>query len=341
VEVYAGLDLSRKRLDFAIVDGRGGVVDEGAVTPIADGFAQLVVRHPEAVAVIESMNGARVVHDQLELAGWDVRVADAAKVKGIAPLACKTDRIDALVLARLAQRDLVPEIWLPDPRVRDERERTRFRTHLVKHRTMLKNRIHQTLIAHGVQRSMSDLFGVAGRNLLDACELPGAWHESTLVTLTLIDQLDEQIDALTGDLQRRIRAHPDLPLLVTIPGIGPVLGSTIIAELGSISRFATPTKLVGYTGLCPRVFQSGDRDRRGRLAKNGPDYLRWALIEAAQHAARTARYQPTYERIRREKGPQRGASIATITIARKLAEAIWWTLTRRQPYIAPAGASGI
>ena len=65
-------------------------------------------------AAIESMNGARFVHDTLERCGWEVEVADAQKVKGLAPLACKTDRIDAWVLAELSRRDLVPAIWLPD-----------------------------------------------------------------------------------------------------------------------------------------------------------------------------------------------------------------------------------
>jgi transposase len=65
------------------------------------------------MAGIESMNGARFVHDVLERCGWDVAIADAQKVKGLAPLACKTDRIDAWVLAELSRRDLVPAIWLP------------------------------------------------------------------------------------------------------------------------------------------------------------------------------------------------------------------------------------
>ena len=73
-------------------------------------------------AVIESMNGARFVHDTLEELGWEVLVADAQKVKGLAPLACKTDKIDARVLAELSWRDLVPAIWLPDPAIRRERE---------------------------------------------------------------------------------------------------------------------------------------------------------------------------------------------------------------------------
>jgi hypothetical protein len=84
-----------------------------------------VVTH--VVAVIESMTGARFVHDRLELAGWDVRIADAIKARGLAPLACKTDTIDCWVLAELARLQLIPEIWLPDPSVRAEREQARFR----------------------------------------------------------------------------------------------------------------------------------------------------------------------------------------------------------------------
>jgi transposase len=68
-------------------------------------------------------------------------VADAQKVKGLAPLGCKTDRIDARVRAVLSERDLVPAIWLPDPAIRPERELARFRLHLVRHRTTLTRRI--------------------------------------------------------------------------------------------------------------------------------------------------------------------------------------------------------
>ena len=116
-------------------------------------------------AAIESMNGIRFVHDQLELAGWQVQVADAQKVKGLAPLACKTDRIDAWVLAELARRELVPAIWLPTPEVRAERERARWRLHLVRHRVALKNRVHATLLAFGRPCPTSDLFGSGGRQL--------------------------------------------------------------------------------------------------------------------------------------------------------------------------------
>src|SRR5262245_66102548 len=133
------------------------------------------------------MTGARFVHDRLELAGWDVRIADAVKAKGLAPLACKTDKIDAWVLAELGRLSLVPEIWLPDPAVRAERERARFRLHLVRHRTALKNRIHATLIAFGHPCPVSDLFGVGGRQLLDRLELPEAWRQTLETSLYLVE----------------------------------------------------------------------------------------------------------------------------------------------------------
>jgi transposase len=292
------------------------------------------------LAVIEVMNGARFIHDQLELAGWDVRLADPQRARALAPLACKTDRIDARVLAELAHRDLIPEVWLPDPAVRAERERARFRMHLVRHRTMLKNRIHQTLIAHGHARPTANLFTGKGRALLSRLELPEPWQGNVAASLALIETLDEQIDELERELRRLGADHAYIPLLRTVPGIGWVLAYTIASEIGDITRSATPRKLIGYTGLCPRVYQSGEQDRRGALAKNGPNYLRWALIEAAHTAARQPAYSEIAARHRDRHGRPRGTAIGAITIARKITEAIWWMLTRNQPF-APASAKAV
>jgi transposase len=83
--LYAGLDLSRKRLDFHLLDYEGATVEVGAAPPDADGLrglTQRLERHGEPIrAAIESMNGARFVHDRLELHGWQVEIADAQKVK--------------------------------------------------------------------------------------------------------------------------------------------------------------------------------------------------------------------------------------------------------------------
>ena len=126
--------------------------------------------------------------------GWDVRIADAQKVKGLAPLACKTDKIDARVLAVLSERDLVPAIWLPDPRIRSEREQARFRLHLVKHHSMLKHRIHSTLMSFGDPCPVSDLFGARRpRAARPASRCPTPWRETVDASLSLIDDLESDI----------------------------------------------------------------------------------------------------------------------------------------------------
>jgi transposase len=340
--LYVGLDLSRKRLDWQALDEAGRRVAIGAVPPDVDGLAKLVQRLGDAservLAVIESMSGARFVHDRLELAGWDVRIADAVKARGLAPLACKTDTIDCWVLAELARLGLVPEIWLPGPAVRAERERARFRLHLVKHRSSLKNRVHAILFQHGVPNASSDLFGPGGRRLLERLSLPQPWASTLAASLRLIDDLDREIDACERELRALGADHRYIPLLMSCPGIGWALAFTIASEIGDIGRFASPRKLTGYTGLCPKVDQSGERDRRGPLRKNGPNYLRWALVEAAHSAIR---WHPPYralaERKRAQLGRKRGTKIAAIEIARRLSESIWHMLDRNQPF-APAGA---
>jgi transposase len=339
--LHAGLDLSRKRLDFHLLDEGGETVEVGAAPPDADGLRGLATRldrHGQPLrAAIESMTGARFVHDQLELHGWEVEIADAVKVKGLAPLACKTDRIDAWVLAELSRRELVPAIWLPDPEVRAERERARFRLHLVRHRRSLKQRVHATLLTHGTPCPVTDLFGLRGRELLARLELPEPWAGDVEASLRLLDELAREIDACERELRRLGADHRYVPLLTTIPGIAWVLAYTIAAEIGDIARFPSPAKLAGYTGLCPRVYQSGESDRRGPLGKNGPRYLRWALVEATSHASRHPAYHERYERTKRRLGKQRGPRVAQVDLARRLAEAIWHMLTRNRPF-APAGA---
>jgi len=342
IMLHVGLDLSRKRVDVCLISDQGELVDELAAPFDEDGLRRLsecvAAKHAGRVrAVVESMNGARFVHDTLEAHGWDVLVADAQRVKGLAPLACKTDKIDARVLAELSFRDLVPAIWLPDPRIRRERELARFRLHLVRHRSSLKNRIHSTLITFGKPCPVSDLFGVAGRKLIERLAVPAPWRENVEASVVLIDQLDRQIDAVASELKYVGADHPYVPLLMTAPGVGWLVGFSIACEIGDISRFSSPTKLCGYTGLCPRVIQSGEVDRRGPISKHGPKYLRWALFEAALNACDHPLYKERYERTKKRLGRQRGPKVAQIELSRKLTEAIWNMLTRNQPF-APAGA---
>jgi transposase len=150
-----------------------------------------------------------------------------------------------------------------------------------------------------------------------------------------VDDLDEEISAIERELRDLGAHHPYVSLLQSVPGVAWILGYTIASEIGDIARFASPKTLVGYTGLCPRVIQSGNKDYRGPLAKNGPKYLRWALIEAAVHAAQHPIYAPHYQRTKARLGRQRGAVVARVEVARKLTEAIWHML-QTGSYFAPA-----
>jgi hypothetical protein len=161
--------------------------------------------------------------------GWDVLIADAAKVRGLAPLACQTDKIDARVLALLSHRDLGPVIWLPDPRVRRERELARVRMHLVKDRSMLKHRIHATLISFGHPCRVSDLLGVAGRELLDRIDVPPPWPGTVDAGLRLIDDLDRQIDTINRELRASGADHPYVACSLPV--------AALLAAIAALSRW--------------------------------------------------------------------------------------------------------
>jgi len=346
--LHVGLDLSRTRLDVHVMDESGRSVLESVAPVDAEGLggfaAEIDARFGEPVrAVVESMTGARHVYDVLSEHGWQVQVADAAKARAFAPVACKTDKADAKVLATYSWRDLVPAIWLPPLSIRQARELGRCRAHLVKHRTMLKNRIHSVLMNFGVPRAESDLFGKAGRDRLAALPVPEPWAGHITETVTLIDDLDARIDAVEAQMGTWGKDRPDVQHLRTVPGIGLVLGTMIAAEIGDIARFASPTKLVGYTGLCPKVYQSGNTDRRGPLTKHGPKFLRWALIEAAVHASQYPPFAVKYQRTVKRLGPKRGdrgRRIARVEVARHLAGVIWHMLSNDEDFgPAPGGAA--
>jgi transposase len=203
---------------------------------------------------------------------------------------------------------------------------------------MLKHRIHSTRINFGRPCPVTDLFGLEGRELLARLDVPEPWRSNVTASLALIDDLERQID----DVNRRLRAghpdHPYIPLLISAPGIGWVLAFTIAAEIGEIERFASPQKARRLHRPLP-TGQSvrGLRPPRPAL-KARPTYLRWALIEATMHALKHPAYPERYQRKRKRLGKQRGAKVAQIDIARRLAHAIWHMLSRTETF-APRGAA--
>jgi transposase len=139
--------------------------------------------------------------------------------------------------------------------------------------------LHAVLLTHGKPCPVSDLFGVRGRQLLARLALPDPWQATIEASLRPIDELEREITDCERELRRLGANQRYVPLLLTVPGIGWVLAYTIAAETGDINRFPSPRKLAGYTGLCPRVYQSGERGLHGPLAKQGSKHLRWALVD--------------------------------------------------------------
>ena len=283
------------------------------------------------------MTGARMVHDTLEAEGWAVEIADAQKVKGLAPLACKTGEIVARSLRRSASETWCRRSGFPTPGFEGAGAGPLSPS---PGEAPLDAETPGPLEPRKPRAALpvSDLFGVEGRKLLEQLEVPEPWRGNITASVLLIDDIEGQIAEANRRLKQGHADHPYVPLLMSAPGIGWVIAFTIAAEIGEIERFSSPEKLTGYTGLCPRVVQSGDSDRRGPLSKHGPRYLRSALLEGTMHALKHPAYSERYQRNRKRLGKQRGAKVAQIDIARRLAHAIWHMLSRNQPF-APRGAA--
>ena len=330
---YVGIDWAYGRAAWCAVSEGGQIVAEGLIPADEDGLARLVLRlGTEVKACVEMMSGALWVKDQLELAGWSVEVAHARKVRDIAPLACKTDKVDARVLAELSRRELVPALWVPTIEDRAIRERLRRRAHLVKLRTSARNRIFGLLTQFGLRVSFTRLRHPDAIELLERRGVPAVWRDSIAEHLDQIEELDRRIAPIDRELAPLARSDSRAQLLQTIPGVGPLIGLTFAAEIGDVSRFASASKLVGYAGLAPRISQSGERSATGRLSKAGPRTLRWAAVEAANQAWRPT--NPFHEHYRR-LAARHGKNPAKSAVARKLLITSWHMLSRNQVFQPP------
>lgn len=328
---YVGIDWAYRRAAWCAMHEGGQIVGEGFVPADEDGLARLVLGLGVDVrACVEMMSGAMWVRDRLQSAGWRVEVADARKVKGLAPLACKTDKVDARVLAELCRRDLVPAVWLPSLDDRALRERLKRRMHLVRMRTMARNRIHGVLTQWGLKIPVTRLRQPDGAALLAARGVPAVWRRSVSEALAVIDWLDERLAPLERELAPLARADARVALLETIPGVGPLLGLTIATEIGEVARFASARKLIGYAGLAPGVKQSGQSSRTGPLSKAGSKALRWAAVEAAQQAWRET--NPWHQLYRDVAARQGKTNAGKAAVARKVLIACWHVLSRNEPY---------
>ena len=327
---YLGIDWGTRRAAWCSISASGELT-EGTVSADEDGLARLVAGlGPDVRGCLEMMSGAPWVRDRLAECGWTIEIADARKVKAIAPLACKTDRVDARVLAELARRDLVPTVWVPPVDDRAIRERLRRRSHLIRLRTSAINRTFGLQTQWGLRRNLTTLRKPGALDELAEHGVPEVWRHSIATLLAVIDDLDRQLAPLERELRPLARSDERARLLMSIPGVAELLGLTIASEIGDISRFSTARKLVGYSGLTPKIKQSGQSARVGRISKAGPHTLRWAAVEAAQQAWRPSNpWHALYSDIKRRHGKSNPAKAA---VARKILIAAWHVLSLGEPF---------
>jgi transposase len=340
MQQYVGIDWATRRARWCAVTPTGAVIDEDWTPADTDGLAVLVGRlGPEAVACLEMMSGAAWVRDQLAAAGWTVQIADARKAKAVGSLAAKTDKLDARVLAELARRDLVPRVHVPTFADRELKERLGRRMHMVRLRTAAMNRAHGVLSQFGVTLAFKRLREPDAEQLLIERGIPDVWRRSIAEAVVIVRMLDQRLMPLEQELRPLARDDARVELLVTIPGIGDLLGLTIASEIGDIARFASARKLIGYSGLTPRVYQSGQKARTGKLSKSGSTMLRWAAIEAAQQAWRPNNpWHQLYLDVKQRCGGK--GNPAKAAVARKVLIAAWHVLALQQPFTPsrPRGA---
>ena len=278
----------------------------------------------------------------MERSGHRPKLCNPLEAKRRMGLTKKTDTLDARGLAILLRNGTLPEVWIPPSELRDQRELLRLRIFLVHLRTRVKNRIHGTLARYNVQVPGADLFGVAARRLLGARlpELPEHSREAIEQELATLDFLETQIESAEQRLKAIMQVSVEADLLKTLPCVGPILSMVLMLEIGRVDRFPSAAHLASYAGLVPRVHSSGGHTRMGQVCGNVNRNLKWAFVETGnlivinQRGLAGTHVVRLYQRIKRAKNHQK----AVVAVARHLAEAAWWVLTRQEVYREPHGS---
>ena len=325
-----GLDVHRDFCEVAVID-RGRVSSAGRIetSPAAlELFAGSL--GPDDWVALEVSGNAWEIARIIEPHVARVLVVSASDT-GIRQARAKTDRLDARAIARLVWAGSLESLWIPDEPTRAMRRRLARRRQLVRARTAAKNEIHAVLVRRLIARpEVSDLFGLAGRAWLRELELPIEERETVDGCMRQIEFLDTEIATVERLIAQVALQSAEIKRLMSVPGVNVIVAATFLAAVGDIRRFRAARQLVGYLGLDPRVRQSGSAPAaHGHISRQGSPSARHALVEAAWSVVR----QPGplaafYQRIR----ARRGAQVAAVAVARKLACLFWCMLTREQDY---------
>lgn len=296
--------------------------------------------------LLEAERPGLVVFETCTVAGWVADVCDELKLSYAVAnpmheawswrkIRRKTDRDDALKLAKLAAGDQLPTVHVPRLAVRQHRSLIRHRHALIDRRTGIKNTIRSLLDAQGLSlpgrsrgwtiASIHELKTLA--RPLAQCDLPNLWRGQLDLELrmfqavsTLIKEADKKLDAIAA-------RDPRVTRLRTIPQVGARLAELVVAMIDNPHRFKNAKQLSAYAGLVPKQYQSGQMNRLGRITGQGPGLLRRVLVQVAWGLQRRTdtRGHAIFERLCHGQRTRRKQAV--VALARKIL--IWcWALLR-------------
>lgn len=329
---YTGIDLHKKTSFITTIDARGKIVTRANLQNVEeDILAYFATLAEETKIVIESMSSWYWLYDLLTGEGFKVVISNPVKTKAIASAKIKNDKIDSHMLAQLLRADLISNVHVSSLETRKLKELLRHRSRLVRDATRMKNRIHMLLMKNNLRSPFSDLFGVKGLSYLQEIDLPDYQRHQVKTYLLLYEKLQEQIEPLTKTVRALAKENHTAQLLMTIPGIGPITAMFIVAEVDDISRFRSYRHLASYAGLVPCLDASAGKEKMGRITKQGSRYLRTALVEAAQAAARmqNCRLRVFFRRRIVKAGYQK----AIVATAHKILQYAFYVMKNQTPYM--------
>lgn len=322
MSIVGGLDVHRQQLTFDYVDTVSGEVRRGRVAPadrehLRAWLGRFAGRGDVAFA-LEGCTGWRYVAEELAAAGAEVHLAepaDTAAARGRKKRA-KTDRADARLMRELLAEGRLPESWIPPAHVLELRALSRLYCALMDERRAWQQRIHAQLYHQGAPPVRGLLTG-QGRAAVEAAPLSPAGRQVITVALAAIDSLTAQIEPLRAQLVSAARALPGCRALQQrLYGVGWLCAAIIWAEMGDCRRFTSSAQAVRHTGLDITGYSSDTKRSPGRLARQGPPQLRWALYEAAKSAARRSSPDHAYYAA---AAARLGGKRPALSVARKLA----------------------
>lgn len=331
---YAGIDLSKRKSQIAVIDDKGELVMERKVANTKEEITRVIKGLNHKVSVMcETGSKCFWLSDALEKVADEFHVAHAYKLAVIAKSRQKTDKIDAKILAELLRIGFVPEVYIPSKQIRDIREVLRGRNYLKTVSTMMYNKVHSILDRWGIDYSGKELHNKNAINWLESIGLEPASKESAIRYIRLIAAVKEQIKELDDILDQELKQNKEMSdivnLLMTIPGIGRIIALTLYIELSNIDRFPDIKKLWAYTGLVPSVYQSGEVCRGGRLTKQGNRSIRYMIILGAWVAVQHSNY---HRRKFEYYANKHGSPRAIVPVARILLNCVYKVWKQRKSY---------